>query len=486
MNQPKAPSPARRGSAETGELTIDTLLERRPGVECAVQRRETSAAILMAWNEVTGPLAIAPALEFVRDHQRFRASDLPRLRDDASRLVLARWLIREGFLRVAADQGAEQASLPQKRVADRQSVRKKGSLIIVGSGIKSLAHMTLEAKSWLEKADVIFYLLSDPASEVWIRKNYPGSIDLSRLYSEHFQRSAVYEAMVEQMMHPVREGKIVCSIYYGHPGVFVTPTHEAIKAARAEGYSARMLPGVSATDCLYADIGFNPSEAGIQFYEATDVLVYNRVLHPDNNVVIWQIGLVGNPTSLDDASKLPILVEYLCQFYDPDCEVVHYQGSVFSVCDSVMEWLPLRELGKGAKVTSMSTLYIPPQKKPQLDRDMVQRLGLVPIQPQSEEAERVKRIQPRVYEGTPDRSALADFVLATATDPDLLTKFEQCPESVAAGVPLSEDERGALLTRMPGRIWAAIKNATTPESSTEPVAASGARAHLERSAPTPG
>jgi hypothetical protein len=210
-------------------------------------------------------------------------------------------------------------------------------------------------------------------------------------------------------------------------------------------------------------VGFNPSEAGIQFYEATDLLVYNRVLHPENNVVIWQVGLVGNPTSLDDVSKLPILIEYLYQFYDPDCEVVHYQGSVFSVCEPMIERLPLRELGQGARVTNMSTLYIPPQRKPKLDMEMVRRLGLIPIQPQSQEAERVKDIQPRTYEGTPNRSALADLIVAAATEPGLLMRFDRSPETVAAGADLSEDERGALLTRMPGRIWAAIKNAASPE-----------------------
>lgn len=444
--------------AATGELASDTVLERRPGVECAVQRRESAAALLTAWNEMTGPPSIAPALEFVRDHQRFRPADLPRLRDDASRLVLARRLVREGFLRVATDR--VDLPLPQRREADRNG-RRPGSLVIVGSGIKSLAQMTLEARRWLDKADVILYLLADPASEVWIQKHYPGSKDLSRLYSEHFQRSEVYAAMVEEMLRPVREGKCVCTIFYGHPGVFVTPTHEAIRVARAAGYSARMLAGVSASDCLYADVGFNPSEAGIQFYEATDLLVYNRVLHPENNVVIWQIGLVGNPTSLQDTSKLPILIEYLTRFYDPDCEVVHYQGSVFPVCDSMVERLPLRELGKGAKVTSMSTLYIPPQRKLQLDREMVRRLGLMPSPSQSEVAERHQDTKPRAYEASPSSGALADFVAATAADPELLTRFEESPEEVAAGVELSEDERGALLTRMPGRIWAAIKNAGT-------------------------
>jgi hypothetical protein len=465
MTDPKGTSsPVTPAAGGANALAVDTLLERRQGVECAVQRRERTAAILTAWNEVTGPPAIAPALEFVRDHQRFRVADLPGLRDAASRVVLARRLVREGFLRVAAAPQGDAARLPEKRAANRRRDPAAGELVIVGSGIKSLAHMTLEARSWLERADVIFYLLSDPASEVWMKKNYPGSIDLYRLYSQHLQRFEVYRAMVEQMMEPVREGRTVCAVYYGHPGVFVTPTHEAIKAAHAEGYTARMLPGVSASDCLYADLGFNPSEAGIQLYEATDLLVYKRTLHPENNVVIWQIGLVGNPTSLDDVSKLPVLIDYLYQFYDPDCEVVHYQGSVFAVCEPMIERLPLRELGQGAKVTTMSTLYIPPQRKPHLDQEMVQRLGLVPLVPQSAaQQERLQQVQPRAYEAVPERSALADLIVAAAIDPRLLTRFEHSPEAVAAAAELSDDERGALLTRMPGRIWAAIKNAGAAE-----------------------
>jgi hypothetical protein len=56
----------------------------------------------------------------------------------------------------------------------------------------------------------------------------------------------------------------------------VDPAHESIRRARMEGISACMLPGISAEDCLFAELGIEPSENGCQSFEATDFLVYKR------------------------------------------------------------------------------------------------------------------------------------------------------------------------------------------------------------------
>ncbi len=476
MNGPTArPREARQipQAGQVDELTIDTLFERRNGLECFVEQTASSATILFPSSSVRGPLAIAPALEYIRDHERFRAADLPGLRDDASRLVLSRRLVREGLLRVVTDSAEPDGMLPPPITSQGEAVgRSKGTLIIVGSGIKSLGHMTIEAQGWIRTADVVLHCLSDPVTEIWIKQNSRSSIDLRALYSEHCQRTDVYSAMVEHLLRPVREGKTVCAVFYGHPGVFVTPTHRAIAAARAEGYSARMLPGVSASDCLYADVGFDPAIAGSQFYDATDLLLHHRVLHPDNSVIIWQVGTVGNSTSRNDSSKLPILIEYLEQFYDPETAVVHYQGSVFPVCTSLVERLPLRELGKGARVTSMSTLYIPPQRHPERDREMARRLGLV-VEEAQDGGESAAAGPPR-YRPAPDGSALADFLLAMAIDPNLLMAFESDARRAAACAELSPEEVRALLTRMPGRIWEVINQGS----------ASADRAHEELGQPS--
>jgi len=52
--------------------------------------------------------------------------------------------------------------------------------------------------------------------------------------------------MVERTVTFVRWGLNVCAVFYGHPGVFADPAHNAIRLARREGFRALMLPGISA------------------------------------------------------------------------------------------------------------------------------------------------------------------------------------------------------------------------------------------------
>jgi hypothetical protein len=91
----------------------------------------------------------------------------------------------------------------------------------------------------------------------------------------------------------VRKGENVVSIFYGHPGVFVSPSHRTIALASEEGHSAKMLPGISAEDCLYADLAVDPSSAGCVTYEATDLLLSNRSLIPSSHLVLYQVGVIG-------------------------------------------------------------------------------------------------------------------------------------------------------------------------------------------------
>ncbi|HEX3128820.1 MAG TPA: SAM-dependent methyltransferase [Thermoanaerobaculia bacterium] len=341
---------------------------------------------------------------------------------------------------------------------------ERGSLVLVGSGIKSLAHMTVEAQAWIRRADVVLYCVSDPATEVWIKQNCEDSRDLVALYNAERKRSETYGDMVSHIMSPVREGKLVCAVFYGHPGLFVNPSHKAIQVARSEGYPAFMLPGVSAADCLYADVGFDPAVAGCQFYEATDLLVHKRILHPDNNVIIWQVGCVGDLSSRVNSanSNLVLLAEYLEQFYDPECEIVLYQGSLYPVCDDVVERISLKKLAQ-ARVSTMSTLYIPPQKKADLDKEMALRLGVMQAEAQGEKkavvpAPQSPTVSPSLDQVTVQgRSALAEFVLAAAADSDLLQEFRSDPGQVAARAGLSAQETEALLSRQGPRISRAIR-----------------------------
>src|SRR5882757_5086244 len=95
------------------------------------------------------------------------------------------------------------------------------------------------------------------------------------------------------MLRAVRAGHSVLGVFYGHPGVFVSPSHRAIAVAREEGYKAKMLPGISAEDYMFADLEFDPSQSSCNTYEATELLLRDRHLDPAIQHIIWQVGSVG-------------------------------------------------------------------------------------------------------------------------------------------------------------------------------------------------
>jgi len=97
------------------------------------------------------------------------------------------------------------------------------------------------------------------------------------------------------LLREVRAGFNVLCLFYGHPGVFVSPSHRALIIAREEGYQARMLPGISAEDYLFADLEVDPAICGCMTYEASELLLRNRIPDPTMHNVIWQVGSVGIP-----------------------------------------------------------------------------------------------------------------------------------------------------------------------------------------------
>jgi hypothetical protein len=66
-----------------------------------------------------------------------------------------------------------------------------GSLVVIGSGIKSVCQFTVEALGYLKDADQVFYHVADPVTENYIRKMKPNARDLSVLYGNKKERFAV-------------------------------------------------------------------------------------------------------------------------------------------------------------------------------------------------------------------------------------------------------------------------------------------------------
>ncbi|MGD1060981.1 MAG: SAM-dependent methyltransferase [Methanomassiliicoccales archaeon] len=256
---------------------------------------------------------------------------------------------------------------------------QRGSLVVVGSGIQLVNHMTQEALQCIQDSERVFHVVADYPTEMWLKTLNPKAESLNSLYESGKPRLETYKQMVQVIMDHVRKGFKVCAVFYGHPGVFVTPGNEAIRRARSEGYEARMLPGISAEDCLFADLGVDPGQCGCQSFEATDFLVHKRRFDPSSVLIIWQIGAIGAPDYQDDLyshSGISLLVDVLQKRYGAHHEVVVYEASPFPypVAGPSIQKVGLAELPK-ARIAPASTLYVPP-KESVCDDDMVRKLNL--------------------------------------------------------------------------------------------------------------
>jgi Tetrapyrrole (Corrin/Porphyrin) Methylases len=255
-------------------------------------------------------------------------------------------------------------------VGARLSDRKRESLIVVGTGICAVGQLTVDAIAYMKESDVVLYLVGDPVAEGVIRSLNPaGAMSLRGYYGEGVERNQSYEAMVQHILSCVRAGKRTCVAFYGHPGVFAYPAHEAIRRARKEGYIARMLPGVSAEDCLFADLNVDPAVNGCQSIEASDFLVHEKVIDTSCALVLWQVGVVGDwtyRTSGYELGAFPLFIEKLTRYYGAWHEVTIYEAATLPELKPKIIQIAIGSLTP-AYVTAGSTMYVPPARKKTLD-----------------------------------------------------------------------------------------------------------------------
>lgn len=254
--------------------------------------------------------------------------------------------------------------------------RRSGSLTAIGSGIKSVAHLTLEARARIAAADCVLVCAADAVTDAYLRELNANVEDLHVYYGVDVPRRATYRAMADRIVTMVRRGQDVVVVFYGHPGVFVNPTFAAIEDVRALGLPAEMLPGISAEDCLIADLEIDPAAQGLQTYEATYYLTRNIVIDVRVPLVLWQVGLVGDssfPIAGFDARNLSILVERLQSLYAPDHVVVIYEAAQHPLARARIWPIPLSGL-EPSHVTGISTMFVPPLEPAFLDLEMVERL----------------------------------------------------------------------------------------------------------------
>jgi len=252
----------------------------------------------------------------------------------------------------------------------------KGSLTIVGTGIKLSDHLTKESLIAIKNADKVLAVVADSATFHWLKSLNSNVESLQAFYGKEKDRLETYQQMIDTIAESVINGYKTCAIFYGHPGIFVLPSHEVIEKLQNLGYSAKMLPGISADACLFADLGVDPARDGCQSYEATDFLLFNRALDPSVACIMWQVGVIAEFKAKSVASndkRFGVFVDELLKYYPKDHIVTLYEAAQFGIFDSKIIEVTIEKL-RETKVSTISTLYIPPANKKRINHEIAKLL----------------------------------------------------------------------------------------------------------------
>ncbi len=228
----------------------------------------------------------------------------------------------------------------------------------------------------MQAASKVFYLVANTVAAHWIHHLNPAAESLADCYRPGEPRRQAYREMEDRVLDAVRGGLRVCVAFYGHPGIFVRPSHGMLRRATEEGIPARLCPGVSAEDCLFVDLDVDPAATGCQSFEATDFLLHRRRHDPRSALILWQVGGIGHeimPQGAYDLAGLQLLTEELLCLYPEQHELVIYEAAELPLGGPRIDRVSLADL-PGVPATTRSTLYVPPLPAGEPDLAMVARL----------------------------------------------------------------------------------------------------------------
>ncbi|HBD7398676.1 TPA: methylase [Legionella pneumophila] len=236
-------------------------------------------------------------------------------------------------------------------------------LALVGTGIKTIAHITEETKGYICTCDKVLYLVNEPLLERYIHKLAKSSESLDAIYFNSKSREDAYNNLAQYIYRAIEDVDSLCVVIYGHPCVFATPGLLALSGL-SDSIKTVVCPGISAQDCLYADLRFDPASGGIQSFDATEYLLYDRLVDTSSHVVVYQIGMVGNmglPTNTVNLEAINFIKKKLIKLYKKGKKAIIYEAALYPGTHPKISEFDLEQLDR-QELTTLSTLYIPPDE----------------------------------------------------------------------------------------------------------------------------
>ena len=197
------------------------------------------------------------------------------------------------------------------------------------------------------------------------------SESLDQIYFSETDRQVSYDKIRDKILTELETYNFITVVLYGHPTIFADPGLQAIIAAQQNSIETIILPGISIENCLYADLKVDPGQFGCFHVEATELLLYDKIIDPTAHLCIWQPGMIGNrsaPKKNQKNKHLELLRIKLNKYYPDNHVSILYEASMYTGVEPLIHKFPLYDI-EAQTIGTLSTLYIPPlpQRKPDLE-----------------------------------------------------------------------------------------------------------------------
>ena len=155
-------------------------------------------------------------------------------------------------------------------------------IYIVGLGVLNVDQITRQAERVMRRCKEVLYVDTGIATGAYLERLCPRVTSLYETsYQESGQRLNAYFLMAARVVDAALDHPPVAFAMHGHPIVGAYAPFLIQDMGSLLSLEVEVQPGISAMDCLCAELKIDPTVAGMQMYEATDLLLRRRPLQPD-------------------------------------------------------------------------------------------------------------------------------------------------------------------------------------------------------------
>ena len=254
-------------------------------------------------------------------------------------------------------------------------------IYIVGLGVLNVDQITRETERAIRRSNEVLYVDTGVATRACLEGLCPRVTSLFETsYKETDHRLNAYHHMAARVLDAALDHPPVTFAMHGHPIVGAYAPVLIVDMAKVLELEVRILPGISAMDSLFAELAVDPCVAGMQMYEATDLLLRRRPLQPDVPALIWQIGCVETALysrRVSRPARFERLRSHLLRYYPTEHEVSAVYSTPHPLMPSTVHRFALRDVCEHAHLLHAGfTLFIPPAfDRPIVDQELVQQVN---------------------------------------------------------------------------------------------------------------